>query len=81
MSHTTGRQRVADFDPMAVRWAGRVSLASDARGEEGPDLHGVKKSDARIASLIRDGKKGERPKFAPSLPTLTFRPWSRSYGP
>src|SRR6266566_5295767 len=35
---------------------------SDARGEEGPDLHGVTKSDARIASTIKNGIKGEMPK-------------------
>ncbi len=40
---------------------------SDARGDEGPDLHGVAKSDARIASLIKDGKKGEMPKFSTKL--------------
>jgi mono/diheme cytochrome c family protein len=40
---------------------------SDARGDEGPDLHGVTKSDARIASLIKNGKKGEMPKFASKL--------------
>ena len=39
----------------------------DARGDEGPDLHGVTKSDARIASLIKDGKKGEMPKFSSKL--------------
>src|SRR5580658_7299467 len=39
----------------------------DARGDEGPDLHGVTKSDARIASLIKNGKKGEMPKFASKL--------------
>jgi mono/diheme cytochrome c family protein len=40
---------------------------SDARGDEGPDLHGVTKSDARIASLIKDGKKDEMPKFGAKL--------------
>jgi mono/diheme cytochrome c family protein len=40
---------------------------SDARGDEGPDLHRVAKSDARIASLIKDGKKGEMPKFSTKL--------------
>jgi mono/diheme cytochrome c family protein len=40
---------------------------ADARGDEGPDLHGVTKSDARIASLIKDGKKGEMPKFSSKL--------------
>ena len=39
----------------------------DARGEEGPDLHGVTKSDARIASVIKNGIKGEMPKFGAKL--------------
>ena len=40
---------------------------ADARGDEGPDLHGVTESDARIVSLIKDGKKGEMPKFGTKL--------------
>ena len=40
---------------------------NDARGDEGPDLHGVKKSDARIAELITNGIKGEMPRFANKL--------------
>ncbi|HUD46457.1 MAG TPA: cytochrome c [Candidatus Baltobacteraceae bacterium] len=40
---------------------------ADARGDEGPDLHDVTKSDARIASLIENGKKGEMPRFATKL--------------
>jgi len=40
---------------------------SDARGEEGPDLHGLAKSDARIASTIKNGIKGEMPKFGAKL--------------
>src|SRR5580658_2506196 len=32
---------------------------TDARGDEGPDLHGVTKSDAKIANFIRHGIKGE----------------------
>src|SRR5436190_24289016 len=39
----------------------------DARGDEGPDLHGVTKSDARIASVIKNGIKGEMPKFGAKL--------------
>jgi mono/diheme cytochrome c family protein len=39
----------------------------DARGDEGPDLHGVTKSDARITSMIQNGVKGEMPKFASKL--------------
>jgi mono/diheme cytochrome c family protein len=37
--------------------------ADDATGDEGPDLHGVKKSDARITAIIQKGIKGEMPKF------------------
>jgi mono/diheme cytochrome c family protein len=40
---------------------------TDARGDEGPDLHGVLKSDARISSLIKNGIKGEMPKFGEKL--------------
>jgi mono/diheme cytochrome c family protein len=39
----------------------------DARGDEGPDLHGVKKSDQRIVSIIQNGIKGEMPKFSAKL--------------
>ena len=35
----------------------------DARGDEGPDLHALKKSDARIRQIITQGIKGEMPKF------------------
>ena len=40
---------------------------NDARGDEGPDLHGVTKSDARITSIIKNGIKGEMPKFGSKL--------------
>jgi mono/diheme cytochrome c family protein len=40
---------------------------NDARGDEGPDLHGVTKSDARISSTIKNGVKGEMPKFGAKL--------------
>ena len=40
---------------------------NDARGDEGPDLHGVTKSDARIAAMIKNGVKGEMPKFGAKL--------------
>ncbi len=36
----------------------------DARGDEGPDLHGLRKSDARLTSIIKGGIKGEMPAFA-----------------
>ena len=35
----------------------------DAHGDEGPDLHGVTKSDEKIARIIQGGIKGEMPKF------------------
>jgi mono/diheme cytochrome c family protein len=40
---------------------------TDARGDEGPDLHGVTKSDARISSIIKNGIPGEMPKFGAKL--------------
>jgi mono/diheme cytochrome c family protein len=46
---------------------------NDARGDEGPDLHGVAKSDARIDSIIKDGVKGEMPKFGAKLTDADVR--------
>ena len=40
---------------------------TDARGDEGPDLHGVTKSDQRIVTIIQNGIKGEMPKFSAKL--------------
>lgn len=39
----------------------------DATGDEGPDLHGVTKSEAKIAGYIKNGIKGEMPKFGQKL--------------
>ena len=39
----------------------------DARGDEGPDLHDLHKSDERIHQLITAGVKGEMPSFAKKL--------------
>jgi mono/diheme cytochrome c family protein len=39
----------------------------DARGDEGPDLHGLKKSDARITKVVTQGIKGEMPAFSTKL--------------
>ena len=36
----------------------------DARGDEGPDLHGLHKSDARLTTIIKGGIKGEMPSFS-----------------
>src|SRR5262245_7731659 len=39
----------------------------DARGDEGPDLHDLHKSDQRIHQVIANGIKGEMPSFAKKL--------------
>jgi len=39
----------------------------DARGDEGPDLHNLKKSDARITKVVTQGIKGEMPAFGTKL--------------
>jgi mono/diheme cytochrome c family protein len=41
--------------------------APDASGDEGPDLHGVEKSDKQIAKMIKNGVKGQMPKFGSKL--------------
>jgi len=37
---------------------------NDARGDEGPSLYNLTKSDARITTIIKGGVKGEMPSFA-----------------
>ena len=39
----------------------------DARGDEGPDLHNLHRSDARIHQVITAGVKGEMPSFGKKL--------------
>jgi mono/diheme cytochrome c family protein len=46
---------------------------ADARGDEGPDLHGLTKPNERIASLIKNGIKGEMPKFGAKLNDADIR--------
>src|ERR1700757_33049 len=41
--------------------------ADDATGDEGPDLHGLTKSDERIRAIITNGIKGEMPAFGTTL--------------
>jgi len=36
----------------------------DARGDEGPSLYNLAKSDARLTTIIKGGIKGEMPAFA-----------------
>jgi mono/diheme cytochrome c family protein len=40
---------------------------ADARGDEGPDLHGVAVSDRYISNIITHGIKGEMPSFRKKL--------------
>jgi mono/diheme cytochrome c family protein len=39
----------------------------DATGDEGPDLHGLRKTDGRLRLLISNGIKGEMPQFGAKL--------------
>src|SRR6266496_4362828 len=39
----------------------------DARGDEGPSLYDLNKTDARIARIVREGIKREMPKFGAKL--------------
>jgi mono/diheme cytochrome c family protein len=45
----------------------------DARGDEGPSLYNLSRSDARIARLIREGIKGEMPRFGAKLDDAQIR--------
>ena len=38
--------------------------ADDARGDEGPNLHDLTLSDARLTKRIKEGVKGEMPAFS-----------------
>jgi mono/diheme cytochrome c family protein len=61
-------------DPSAVRGHDLFLMncahchGDDARGsEEAPDLTGFNRSDARIASVVKNGIKGEMPRFGQKL--------------
>lgn len=65
----------AGLTPAELRATGRKLFlnscahchGNDARGDEGPDLHGLDVSDRRIATVVRGGIKGEMPSFAKKL--------------
>src|SRR5882672_4004701 len=40
---------------------------NDARGDEGPSLYNLRKTDARITKIIKEGIKGEMPRFGTKL--------------
>ncbi len=81
LNSSAGAAAVAS--PALVEQGRRFFLAScshchgdDARGDEGPDLHGLKISNARIAVTIKRGVKGEMPAFSkkygdPEIAALT----------
>jgi mono/diheme cytochrome c family protein len=45
----------------------------DARGDEGPTLYELRKSDARISTIIKRGIKGEMPTFGTKLNDADIR--------
>jgi mono/diheme cytochrome c family protein len=67
-SGTTAYQGYALFQMNCAHCHG-----TDARGGEGPDLHGLAKSEARISSLIKNGIKGEMPRFGDKLTDSDIR--------
>ncbi len=46
---------------------------ADARGDEGPDLHGITKSDQRMTKIIQGGIKGQMPKFSAKFTNADIR--------
>jgi len=69
-------ENISAADPKLVEAGHQLFLMNcahchgvDAHGDEGPDLHGVTRSDKSIAGLIANGKKGEMPKFGAKLST------------
>jgi mono/diheme cytochrome c family protein len=72
-SSKSGVQSGATKDPKAAAGAKLFALncahchGVDATGDEGPDLHQVKKTDERIKSTILNGVKGEMPAFGKKL--------------
>ena len=66
--------QVSSIDPAALQGPAKVGYSlfdrncahchgDDARGDEGPTLYDLTKSDARITKIVRGGIKGEMPKF------------------
>jgi len=72
-SSKSGAQSSATKDPKVAAGAKLFALncahchGVDATGDEGPDLHQVKKTDERIKSTILNGVKGEMPAFGKKL--------------
>jgi mono/diheme cytochrome c family protein len=72
-SSKSGVQNSATKDPKVAAGAKLFALncahchGIDATGDEGPDLHKVRKTDERIKSTILNGVKGEMPGFGKKL--------------
>jgi len=72
-SNKSGVQNSATKDPKTATGAKLFALncahchGIDATGDEGPDLHKVRKTDERIKSTILNGVKGEMPAFGKKL--------------
>ena len=72
-SSKSGVQSSATKEPKAAAGMNLFALICahchgvDATGDEGPDLHQVKKTDERIKSTILNGVKGEMPAFGKKL--------------
>ena len=73
-AHDVGTEPSSTADQASIASGQKLFLMNcahchgeDAHGDEGPDLHGVMKSDARIAELITNGIKGEMPRFGQKL--------------
>ena len=71
-SAAASKQESDDTRPTAPLARGQILFmkncahchGNDARGDEGPDLHGLTKSDEWIARRIRNGVKGEMTAFS-----------------
>jgi len=63
---TTAAELAARIDRGRALFTGSCSHCHglDARGDEGPDLHGLQVSDRYLARVVRDGIRGEMPAFA-----------------
>ncbi len=64
---------VSSMSPQALQglklYTGRCARChgDDARGDDGPELRGLTKSDTKLAAIIKNGVKGKMPKFGPKL--------------
>ena len=73
ISFSTGAQAATRSPELTVDAAqGRRLFGDDARGDEGPDLHNLHRSDARVREVLTAGIKGELPSFGKSWASQRF---------